>query len=288
MISPVDDAKDAAHSVQDSRAYRVLVRGGLVAFGVVHFLVGVLALRVAMGDGGEEASQRGALRTLAQNPVGPWLLGAVALGLFVIALWQLITAFVGHRQFDGAKRVAKRLSSVLRTILYAFLGYQALQIALFGGSSKQGDEGEESVTASLLALPFGGAVVALVGLGIVGYGVYQIVTQGASFRHCTVISRGGVSLGDGAERVEDVLVRDRSRVLAGARGRGVVRGSVLVHRRDGGPVAVCGRGCEAGARRLHIGLCEAERGSERDHAREEVGVCGRRDNRGRRWGSHRG
>lgn len=175
MISPVDDAKDAAHSVQDSGAYRFLVRGGLVAFGVVHFLVGVLAIRVAMGDGGEEASQSGALRTLSQNALGPWLLGAVALGLFVIALWQLITAFVGHRQFDGAKRIAKRLSSVLRTILYAFLGYQALQIALFGGSSKQGDEGEESITASLLALPFGGAIVALAGLGIVGYGIYQIV-----------------------------------------------------------------------------------------------------------------
>lgn len=174
MNSPVDDAKDAADSVQDSGAYRFLVRGGLVAFGVVHFLVGVLAIRVAMGSGGgEEASQGGALRTLAQNPFGPWILGAVAVGLFVIALWQAITAFIGHREFDGAKRVGKRISSGLRTILYGFLGYQALRIAL--GSGQQQGGGEESMTARLLALPFGGAIVALVGLGIVGYGIYQIV-----------------------------------------------------------------------------------------------------------------
>lgn len=167
------DAKQAARRVQGSGPYRFLVRGGLVAFGVVHLLIALIAGRLALGDGGGEASQAGALRELAGGPFGTATLGAAAVGFFVISIWQLITAATGHRNFDGMKRTGKRLSSALRTILYAFLGVQSARIAFFGGGGG-GGETEQSLTATLLRMPFGVALVAAVGVAVLGYGGYQI------------------------------------------------------------------------------------------------------------------
>ena len=47
-----------------------LARAGLVARGVVYGIIGVLALKLALGDGGKATNQQGALRTIAQQPFG--------------------------------------------------------------------------------------------------------------------------------------------------------------------------------------------------------------------------
>ena len=46
------------------------VRAGLVAYGVVHLLIGWLAVQLALGDRSEKASTKGALAELAQQPFG--------------------------------------------------------------------------------------------------------------------------------------------------------------------------------------------------------------------------
>lgn len=166
----LDDARDKAHEVGDSTSYRWLVRGGLVAFGVVHLLVAYLAVRLAFGSS-EEASQTGALRELAKAPLGPVLLWGTSAGLFVIAVWQLLNAFVGHRHLSGALRTRRRAASAGRTVIYAVLGWNAASIAL-GGS---GGDGGKSASANLLSLPFGQALVGIVGVVIGIVGASQIV-----------------------------------------------------------------------------------------------------------------
>ena len=47
-----------------------LARVGLVARGVVYGVVGILALKLAVGSGGKATTQRGALETIAQEPFG--------------------------------------------------------------------------------------------------------------------------------------------------------------------------------------------------------------------------
>lgn len=171
MTGPdLDDARDKAKEVGDSKSYRWLVKGGLAAFGVVHLLVAYLAARLALGSSGEEASQTGALRELAKAPLGPLLLWGTSAGLFVIALWQLLTAFVGHRHLDGARRIRRRLSSAGRSVIYGVLGFNAASIAM-GGS---GGDGGDSASATLLSLPFGQVLMGLVGLGIAAVGGSQI------------------------------------------------------------------------------------------------------------------
>lgn len=166
----LDDARDKAHEVGDSNAYRWLVSGGLVAFGVVHLLVAYLAIRLALG-GSEEASQTGALRELAKAPLGPFILGLTSAGLFMITLWQLLNAFVGHRHLSGKLRTRRRAVSAGRTVLYGVLAYNAASIAL-GGS---GGDGGKTASATLLSMPFGQILVGLLGVGVAVVGGSQVM-----------------------------------------------------------------------------------------------------------------
>lgn len=165
----VADAKRAARKVENSRAYRTLVRVGLIAYGVVHLLIAFLTVRLATGGSDEEASQTGALRALANTPMGPVLLWAVAVGFFALVIWQLVAALLGHREYDGAQRSRKRVSSAGKAVIYLALGLSAANIALGGRS--EGDAAE-AAGGAVMALPFGQVLVAIAGLVVVALGVY--------------------------------------------------------------------------------------------------------------------
>src|SRR4051812_50201059 len=72
-------ARNASQRLRRTRGYRVLVAVGLVSYGVVYLLIAWIALRVAWGGGGD-ASQQGALRTLARTGAGPVLLAGAPPG----------------------------------------------------------------------------------------------------------------------------------------------------------------------------------------------------------------
>ncbi len=148
-----------------------IARAGLVAYGVVYVLIGWLAIQLAFGDRSGAPSSSGALRELAQQPFGEVLIWVVSVGMFLLALWQLIEAAVGHRDEEGKKRLAKRAGSVGKAIVYVVIGVSGVKIALGSGSS---GKGEETFTAKLMNLPAGQLLVAAVGLAIVGFGVYQL------------------------------------------------------------------------------------------------------------------
>ena len=163
----MSDAKNTARQMQDSVWLERGVRVGLVAYGVVHLLIGWLALQLAFGDPAGAASQQGALHQLAQEPYGDVLLWVVGIGLFALALWQAFEAVVGHRSEDNPKRVLKRGVSVGRAVIYALLGYSAISMALGEASSSKKDQ----LTAQVMDLPFGQLIVGAVGVGVIVAGV---------------------------------------------------------------------------------------------------------------------
>jgi Domain of Unknown Function (DUF1206) len=72
-------------------------RLGIAARGIVFGVVGTFLIRAAIEYDPQEArGLGGALRTLAQQPLGPWLLGAVALGLIAYGLFMLSVARYRH------------------------------------------------------------------------------------------------------------------------------------------------------------------------------------------------
>jgi hypothetical protein len=125
-----------AKQAGDSASLGVLARGGLIAYGLVHLLIGWLALQIAWGaSGSKSADTSGALRTLADQPFGKVLLWLVAVGLVALALWQASEAIWGYRNSDGAKRVRKQVTSGAKAVIYAALGVSAALVALGSGSS---------------------------------------------------------------------------------------------------------------------------------------------------------
>lgn len=148
------------------------VRAGLVAYGVVHLMIAWLALQLAFGDQSGSASSTGALHELAQQPFGEVLIWLVAIGMFLLVVWRLLEAALGHRDEDGGKRTRKRLMSLGKAVIYGSIGVSALQVAI-GSGSKGG--GSDSTTAKLMDLPAGQWIVVGVGLAIIGYGVSLVV-----------------------------------------------------------------------------------------------------------------
>jgi hypothetical protein len=149
-------------------------RLGYAAKGVVYLTLGLIAL-TGIG-GGNEASSRGAIATLAEQPAGAVLVFLIAVGLFGYAVWRLVEAAIGAEgEGDDAKGIAKRVGHVGSGLAYAALGVFCVRLLLgrTSGGSGGGDRTDDW-TARLLGLPLGRAIVVAVGLAVAGYGVYQL------------------------------------------------------------------------------------------------------------------
>lgn len=150
-------------------------RVGMIAYGVVHLIVGWLALQVALGDGGEQADQRGAVQTIAEQPLGKVLLVLVAIGLLMFGLWQVWEAAQGHKHVaDEKKRLRKRGTSALRGVLSLVIAVYAVRL-LSGSGGSQGGETQKTFTAKLLEAPAGQVLVWIVALAVIAVGVDEIM-----------------------------------------------------------------------------------------------------------------
>ncbi|GAA3045538.1 DUF1206 domain-containing protein [Streptomyces glomeratus] len=151
---------------------RSAARAGLTARGVIYLLVGFLALRIAFGDGGQQADRSGAVAEIAAEPFGAVLLWALGIGLAGMALWRLSEALFGSAGPDGRK-ATKRLQAVVRSVFYACVAYSVLSFAAGSGDGgRSSDEQSRDVTAKALGMPAGQWIVGAAAVGIVVAGVW--------------------------------------------------------------------------------------------------------------------
>ena len=146
-------------------------RAGYVAKGVLYGLIGVIAIQVPLDLEDQPEDRHGALRLVGQQPLGEFLLLALAAGLAGYALWRLVQG-IFDTEDDGTdpKGLAKRGSYLARAVLYGFFAFSAFALVAGLGSSG-GNEQKEAATA--FDLPLGRWLVAAVGLGFLGAGVYN-------------------------------------------------------------------------------------------------------------------
>ena len=113
-------------------------RGGLVAYGVVHVLIAVLAVRVALLGDRAHADPRGAIAIIASSGLfGRWLLGAVALALVTFALWQVRAACVGFRWVpDRGERLRKRVGALAKAGGVLSVAWLAARFAVHDAGSR--------------------------------------------------------------------------------------------------------------------------------------------------------
>ena len=160
---------------KNSTTFQVLGRGGMVCYGVVHLLVAYLAVRVAVGEGGQQADQRGAVAEVGSTGIGGFLLWVLAIGLFAFGAWQLLLAATGYHWIDKlGKRTRKRIGAAIRAAIGISLGVTAVSFATGSGGTGSGNEQQQTLTAKLLALPAGPYIVAAVALAVIGYGLHDV------------------------------------------------------------------------------------------------------------------
>ena len=177
MMSTRTSARRAASTFSDSSTVRVLARTGYAASGLVHLLLGYLAIRVAFNQQGE-TDQSGALGEVAKLPGGVFVLWAAVVGLFALGLWLIVEAALGIGS-SSKKRWVRSVASGGKAVAYIALGITAMTFAQ-GGSSSSGESTQEA-SAAILSLPGGPFLLGAVGAAAAGIGAYFIhkgVTRG--------------------------------------------------------------------------------------------------------------
>ena len=167
---PVRHAQAKGERVARSSGFEWLARAGFVARGVIYGLIGILAIKLALGTGGGQASQQGALHTIAQQPFGKVLLILVAIGLAGYALWRLIHVLLGHGPEDS-DTTFERVAAFGSGIVYAGLCAIAVKVLLGSGGNNSGNS--HKTTAGAFAWPAGTWLVGIAGALLIGVGLYQ-------------------------------------------------------------------------------------------------------------------
>ena len=170
-------AAGAAEKATESRGFVLAARVGFVAAGLLHVMIGVIALRIASGGSGT-ADQSGAIQELATTPGGGVLLWICFLGCVALALFLLAQALVGAGRRRGREQTKARLKAAGQAVVYGAIG-AAFGVFALGGSSSS-SRSTQSLTATLMANPAGTVLLTGIGLGLIvaaGYYVYSGATR---------------------------------------------------------------------------------------------------------------
>jgi hypothetical protein len=167
---PLQRTEVGGEKVARSSGFEWLARAGFVARGLIYGLIGILAIKLALGAGGKTTDQEGALKTIAQQPFGQVLLILVAIGLAGYALWRLIHALIGHGP-ENSDSTFDRVAAFGSGIVYAGLCAIAIEILLGSGGNSSGNT--HKTTAGVLAWPAGTWLVGIAGAVLIGIALYQ-------------------------------------------------------------------------------------------------------------------
>ena len=158
--------------VTNSRPLELLARAGFAVSGILHFLIGLVAIRLAMGGEGE-ADVSGAVAQLADQPAGPALLWVSFAACIALALWQASDAIFDFDHLPAKKKLGKKLRAVLQSVVYAGL---ALTLASFAnGAGKEHTASTSDLTVSLMEAPGGYALLLALGAAIAITGIVYVV-----------------------------------------------------------------------------------------------------------------
>jgi uncharacterized membrane protein len=161
------DVKAASRRAGDHPALETAARVGHAVNGVLHIVIGVIALRLAFGSKSTTADQSGALGSMADNAFGLITLWIAVVAWLGLAVWQVTEAI------SGSHETADRVKAVAKAVIYLVLSWTALKFATGGGTSSK--KQSTDFTASLMSKPAGQWLVGAIGVAIIGVGLYHVV-----------------------------------------------------------------------------------------------------------------
>lgn len=158
-------AANAAENVTNSRTMELLARAGFAASGILHLLVGAIAVRLATGGTGN-ADFSGAVAELSTQPAGPFLLWASFVACAALALWQASDAIFDYNRLPAKKKAARKGKAAAQAIVYAGLALTLFSFAMGTGSGADNQRSASDFTIKMMQAPGGMALLVLLGAGI--------------------------------------------------------------------------------------------------------------------------
>lgn len=215
-FSPTDSsvADRVEDAVQERPWLETVTKVGWIAKGVVYLLMGLTAVSVAQQERpGEEASPEGSLGRVVEQPGGRLLLGVLAVGLVLYALWRVLSVAVirGHELTDWLERIGYGFSASF----YAVLAWTAAR-ATIRDVKPEDSNTIERLSRTLLESTAGRWLLGAIGLVTIGVGVYFIIEK--AIRRSFTDDLRGVN-GDGDDGLENGVVVAG---VVGWLGRGIV------------------------------------------------------------------
>jgi Domain of Unknown Function (DUF1206) len=168
-------ARSAKGAVDQSPAYRRLVRVGFVSRGITYAVIGALALAVALGAGTDRTSpnQQGALSLIARAAIGRLALIVIAAGLLAYALWKLEQGIFGRGpEGAGGSELRDRVVNVAGGLVY--VGFFLVALRVLTGTAGNSSSAPRRTAAGVLGWPGGQVLVGSVGVVLIVITVVQI------------------------------------------------------------------------------------------------------------------
>jgi hypothetical protein len=160
-VELVSESRRAARRGARSRWLGRLGRAGLAAQGICFGIIGVLAIELALGKGGEATDPEGALNALARGGWTRVLLVLLSVGFAGYALWRFAQAIFDRGGMGSdVGGLFRRSIQFVQGVTYALLTVAAVGTVV-GARARSG--GERRAAAGVLGWPGGREIVALAG-----------------------------------------------------------------------------------------------------------------------------
>lgn len=168
-------------------------RAGYAVSGVIHTGLALAALRMVMGGGGGGGDRTDDwTATLMRQPMGRWLVAAVGLGIMAYGARALYRAYAAEldKRLDLSRMSAAARQWTVRSaragigargVVFLVMGFFMLLAALRSDPGEA--RGLDGALQALQQQSYGPWLLGLVALGLLGYGIYQLVE--ARYRRIT-------------------------------------------------------------------------------------------------------
>jgi len=160
------------------------LRASLAARGIVHAALGVQAVRLATGGRGRGQAVETWTGRVLDAPFGRWLVVGAGLAVAGYGIYQLYRAWAAKlsRQLDLASLSREAGSWVIkvcrfgiaaRGVVFGICGWYLVRAGIAHDATAAADTGE--ALRAIEQQPFGKWLLAVVAVGLVAYGAYEIV-----------------------------------------------------------------------------------------------------------------
>jgi hypothetical protein len=149
-----------------------VARAGFAVSGILHFLVGAIAIRLATGGEGH-ADVSGAVEELSRQPAGTLLLWSSFVACVALALWQAGDAVFHFNRLPRKQKLAKKLKAAGQAMVFVAFAVSLASFAV--GARQDNSESTSDLTIALMKVPGGVMLLILAGSAVAAIGVIYAI-----------------------------------------------------------------------------------------------------------------